>query len=61
MYIIILNTNTFLKEKCMLMKISPLTSDTCAMEDVEHGAEVTFFVARPLLGHLKFRQERQES
>ena len=61
MYIIILNTNTFLKEKCMLMKLSPFTSDTCAIEDVERGAEVTFFAARPLLGPLKFRQDRQKS
>ena len=41
------------------MKPSPFTSDTCAKEDVERGAEVTFSTARQLLGPLKFRQERQ--
>ena len=61
MYIIILNTNSFLNEKCILMKILLLTSDTCAIEDVERGAEVTFFAASPLLGPLKFRQDRQGS
>ena len=32
-----------------------------SVEDVERGAELVFFVARPLRGPLKFRQDRQES
>ena len=31
------------------------------IEDIERGTELDFFVARPLRGPLKFRQDRQKS
>ena len=32
-----------------------------SLEDVERGTELGFFVARPLRGPLKLRQDRQKS